>query len=87
MLCINRYVERLLDRINNGKLPDDRRNAITELQAVVSENKAFQLAFGAMGISLFSQANCFSFFCLSYELCLMHLCRFSYNVGRLKGRT
>lgn len=48
----DRYVERLLDRINNGKLPDDRRNAITELQAVVSENKAFQLAFGAMGFPI-----------------------------------
>ncbi|WJX65232.1 Golgin candidate 6 [Trifolium repens] len=48
----DRYVERLLDRINNGKLPDDRRNAITELQAVVSENKAFQLAFGAMGLPI-----------------------------------
>ncbi|KAL5079963.1 hypothetical protein RYX36_008384 [Vicia faba] len=58
----DRYVERLLDRINNGKLPDDRRNAITELQAVVSENKAFQLAFGAMGMCiLFSRTNCFSF--------------------------
>ncbi|KAK7271643.1 hypothetical protein RJT34_27710 [Clitoria ternatea] len=45
----DRYVERLLDRISNGKLPEDRRNAITELQAVVSENQAFQLAFGAMG--------------------------------------
>ncbi|XP_012568043.1 golgin candidate 6 isoform X2 [Cicer arietinum] len=48
----DRYVERLLDRINNGKLPDDRRNAITELQAVVSENRAFQLAFGAMGLPI-----------------------------------
>ncbi|KAL2335751.1 hypothetical protein Fmac_016964 [Flemingia macrophylla] len=46
----DRYVERLLDRISNGKLPEDRRNAITELQAVVSESQAFQLAFGAMGI-------------------------------------
>ncbi|KAL1318936.1 hypothetical protein HN51_071214 [Arachis hypogaea] len=43
------YVERLLDRISNGKLADDRRNAIIELQAVVSENQASQLAFGAMG--------------------------------------
>ncbi|RYR57838.1 hypothetical protein Ahy_A05g023517 isoform C [Arachis hypogaea] len=43
------YVERLLDRISNGKLGDDRRNAIIELQAVVSENQASQLAFGAMG--------------------------------------
>ncbi|TKY50480.1 Golgin candidate 6 [Spatholobus suberectus] len=46
------YVERLLDRISNGKLPEDRRNAITELQAVVSESQAFQLAFGAMGFPI-----------------------------------
>ncbi|KAI4348210.1 hypothetical protein L6164_008961 [Bauhinia variegata] len=43
------YVERLLDRISNGKLTEDRRNAITELLAVVSESPAAQLAFGAMG--------------------------------------
>ncbi|KAG4926247.1 hypothetical protein JHK84_051922 [Glycine max] len=48
----DRYVERLLDRISNGKLPEDRRNAITELQAVVSESQAFQLAFGAMGFPI-----------------------------------
>ncbi|KAK7265981.1 hypothetical protein RIF29_18618 [Crotalaria pallida] len=46
------YVERLLDRINNGKLPDDRRNAITELQAIVSESQASQLAIGAMGFPI-----------------------------------
>lgn len=62
--CLNRYVERLLDRINNGKLSEDRRNAITELQAVVSENKAYQLAFGAMGTHPVSQTNCFSFLSL-----------------------
>ncbi|KAJ1422429.1 Vesicle tethering protein [Sesbania bispinosa] len=44
------YVERLLDRISNGKLAEDRRNAITELQAIVSESQAAQLAFGAMGL-------------------------------------
>ncbi|KAG2383852.1 hypothetical protein LR48_Vigan10g284600 [Vigna angularis] len=48
----DRYVERLLDRISNGKLPDDRRNAIAELQGVVLENEAFQLAFGAMGFPI-----------------------------------
>ncbi|KAK7381438.1 hypothetical protein VNO78_34128 [Psophocarpus tetragonolobus] len=48
----DRYVERLLDRISNGKLQEDRRNAITELQAVVSESQAFQLAFGAMGFPI-----------------------------------
>ncbi|KAK7365203.1 hypothetical protein VNO80_14077 [Phaseolus coccineus] len=48
----DRYVERLLDRISNGKLPDDRRNAIAELQGVVSESQAFQLAFGAMGFPI-----------------------------------
>ncbi|KAH7841344.1 hypothetical protein Vadar_028611 [Vaccinium darrowii] len=43
------YVERLLDRISNGVLAEDRRAAITELQSVVAESRAAQLAFGAMG--------------------------------------
>ncbi|KAK1367535.1 Golgin candidate 6 [Heracleum sosnowskyi] len=43
------YVERLLDRISNGVLAEDRRNAIIELQSVVAETRAAQLAFGAMG--------------------------------------
>lgn len=49
MACIDSYVERLLDRISNGTLADDRRNAMAELQAVVAESNAAQLAFGAMG--------------------------------------
>ncbi|KAM4124791.1 hypothetical protein ACJW30_01G260600 [Castanea mollissima] len=43
------YVERLLDRISNGKLAEDRRNAMIELQAIVAESRGAQLAFGAMG--------------------------------------
>ncbi|CAI9772678.1 unnamed protein product [Fraxinus pennsylvanica] len=43
------YVERLLDRISNGVLAEDRRTAIVELQSVVTESHAAQLAFGAMG--------------------------------------
>ncbi|KAK8593008.1 hypothetical protein V6N12_045097 [Hibiscus sabdariffa] len=43
------YVERLLDRISNGVLVEDRRNAIAELQSIVAESHAGQLAFGAMG--------------------------------------
>ncbi|GAB2228204.1 hypothetical protein Droror1_Dr00010034 [Drosera rotundifolia] len=43
------YVERLLERINNGTKAEDRRTALTELQSVVSESNAAQLAFGAMG--------------------------------------
>ncbi|KAI3501335.1 hypothetical protein L1887_29201 [Cichorium endivia] len=43
------YVERLLDCISNGQLPDDRRNAMAELQSVVAESHAAQLAFGEMG--------------------------------------
>ncbi|KAK2984564.1 hypothetical protein RJ640_018942 [Escallonia rubra] len=43
------YVERLLDRISNGVLAEDRRSAIAELQSVVAESRAAQLAFGAMG--------------------------------------
>ncbi|OIV95761.1 hypothetical protein TanjilG_05309 [Lupinus angustifolius] len=46
------YVERLLDRISNGKLEEDRRNAIIELQAVVSESQASQLAIGATGFPI-----------------------------------
>lgn len=52
---LNSYVERLLDRISNGKLAEDRRNAIIELQAVISESQAAQLAFGAMGTFYFSK--------------------------------
>lgn len=49
-LCdIDSYVERLLDRISNGVLAEDRRSAMTELQAIVAESRAAQLAFGAMG--------------------------------------
>ncbi|KAF2308444.1 hypothetical protein GH714_009680 [Hevea brasiliensis] len=43
------YVERLLDRISNGVLAEDRRTAMAELQSVVAESHAAQLAFGAMG--------------------------------------
>ncbi|KAL8139642.1 hypothetical protein V2J09_005663 [Rumex salicifolius] len=43
------YVERLLDRVNNGTKAEDRRAALTELQSVVAESHATQLAFGAMG--------------------------------------
>ncbi|XP_021737392.1 golgin candidate 6-like isoform X1 [Chenopodium quinoa] len=44
------YVERLLDRINNGAKAEDRRMAMVELQSVVAENHSAQLAFGAMGM-------------------------------------
>ncbi|CAA6673103.1 unnamed protein product [Spirodela intermedia] len=44
------YVERLLDRISNGVLADDRRSAITELQSLVAESRPAQIAFGAMGL-------------------------------------
>ena len=43
------YVERLLDCISNGKLAEDRRTAMVELQSVVAESSRAQLAFGAMG--------------------------------------
>ena len=48
----------MLDRISNGTLPDDRRSAIVELQSVVAESNAAQLAFGASG-------KCLSFFLFS----------------------
>uniref|UniRef100_A0A1D1XF58 Golgin candidate 6 n=1 Tax=Anthurium amnicola TaxID=1678845 RepID=A0A1D1XF58_9ARAE len=44
------YVERLLHRISNGVLADDRRAAMTELQSLVAESRQAQLAFGAMGL-------------------------------------
>jgi hypothetical protein len=53
MVCVHSYVERLLDRISNGVLPDDRRNAMAELQSVVAESRGAQLAFGAMGVCFF----------------------------------
>ena len=53
MYCDNSYIERLLDRISNGVLAEDRRAAMAELQSAVPESQAAQLAFGAMG-------NCFS---------------------------
>ncbi|KAL6842138.1 hypothetical protein ACP4OV_028117 [Aristida adscensionis] len=43
------YVERYLDRIGNGTIPDDRRSAMTELQALVAESRSAQMSFGAMG--------------------------------------
>ena len=52
-LIVNRfhsYVERLLDRISNGQLAEDRRAAMVELQSVVAENRSAQLPFGAMGM-------------------------------------
>jgi hypothetical protein len=45
------YVERYLDRISNGTIPDDRRSAMTELQALVAESCSAQMSFGAMGMS------------------------------------
>ncbi|KAF6175860.1 hypothetical protein GIB67_003348 [Kingdonia uniflora] len=43
------YVERLLDRISNGVLADDRHAAMTKIQSVVAESHSTQLAFGTMG--------------------------------------
>ncbi|XP_010554063.1 PREDICTED: golgin candidate 6-like isoform X2 [Tarenaya hassleriana] len=43
------YIQRVLDRVSNGTLPEDRRTAITELMSVVAESHAAQLAFGASG--------------------------------------
>lgn len=46
------YVERYLDRISNGTIPDDRRSAMTELQSLVAESRAAQMSFGAMGFPI-----------------------------------
>lgn len=58
--CVARfrsYVERVLDRISNGQLADDRRAAMVELQSVVAESRSAQLAFGAMGMCFVCQSN------------------------------
>lgn len=47
---VHSYVERVLDRISNGQLAEDRRTAMVELQSVVAESRAAQLAFGALGM-------------------------------------
>nr|CAB3462261.1 unnamed protein product [Digitaria exilis] len=46
------YVERYLDRISNGTIPDDRRSAMTELQSLVAESHSAQMSFGAMGFPI-----------------------------------
>ncbi|XP_066320783.1 golgin candidate 6-like [Miscanthus floridulus] len=49
---LRRYVERYLDRISNGTIPDDRRSAMTELQSLVAESRSAQMSFGAMGFPI-----------------------------------
>lgn len=85
MFCINRYIERLLDRISNGALPEDRRFAMTELQAVVAESKAGQLAFGAMGEYLLIKYMFMSCLLFPFVIVLL-LCRFSGDFECPKGR-
>ncbi|MCO5604777.1 hypothetical protein L7F22_058947 [Adiantum nelumboides] len=45
-------VERLLERIKNGVLAEDRRRALEELQEVVAESRSAQLALGATGLPI-----------------------------------
>lgn len=42
-------MERLLERINDGRLPEDRRAAVSELRDMVNDNALAQLALGSMG--------------------------------------
>lgn len=79
LACFNSYVERLLDRISNGVLAEDRRAAIAELQSVVAESDSAQLAFGAMGQCFFlickknykmPMSNIFHAYHISLFLCL-----------------
>jgi len=58
MPCGCSYVERYLDRISNGTIPDDRRSAMTELQSLVAESRSAQMSFGAMGISFLLSGWC-----------------------------
>ncbi|MCO5615160.1 hypothetical protein L7F22_069449 [Adiantum nelumboides] len=45
-------VERLLERIKNGVLAEDRRRAMEELQDAVAESRSAQLALGATGLPI-----------------------------------
>jgi len=58
-------VEELLERISNGKLADDRRSAMQELEAAVAENRAAKLAFGAMGKQNYIPSRCWI-----YDVCV-----------------
>ena len=70
------YVERYLDRISNGTIPDDRRSAMTELQSLVAESRSAQMSFGAMGIS-FLPVSWYLFSSCSGETgAYLHLCPF-----------
>ena len=53
-----------MERINNGKLADDRRDAMQALEAAVAENRTAKLAFGAMG-----KESCMQI-CPGLDLCL-----------------
>lgn len=78
------YVERLLDCISNGQLADDRRNAMAELQSVVAESHAAQLAFGEMGeymLVLYWYLRLY----LSITQSILVCCRLSCTIGCLKG--
>ncbi|THG09440.1 hypothetical protein TEA_007319 [Camellia sinensis var. sinensis] len=71
------YVERLLDRISNGVLSEDRRTAIAELQSVVAESRAAQLDFGAMVPA--------SFYCLKVRGALETLVSALTPIDHAKG--
>eukprot|EP00850_Spirogloea_muscicola_P018954 SM000179S03426 [mRNA] locus=s179:217937:219229:- [translate_table: standard] len=47
-------VERLLERISDGVLAEDRRSAMAELRNVLGDSRAAQLAFGTMGFPVLS---------------------------------
>jgi len=47
------HVERLLNRISNGVLAEDRYEAVTELQSLVAESHSAQLAVRATGCAPF----------------------------------
>lgn len=84
------YVERVLDRISNGQIAEDRRAAMVELQSVVAESRAAQLAFGAMGVcfacqSNFSYMNSMKF--RNKNVCLTWFCRISCAHECFEGGT
>lgn len=80
------YVERLLDCISNGKLAEDKRNAMAELQAIVAESHSAQLAFGTMGALLIGSMLWYCIFNKQCNSCFFSIAGFPVLFGVLKER-
>lgn len=79
----------MLDRISNGVLAEDRRTAVSDLQSIVAESRAAQLAFGAMGkilLHFLFVAEYYNIELVVYEIFLSTFYRFSCTYGGPEGR-